>query len=133
VSPRRPRRRWRADLIIRGRAQQLRRDATRAEAALWSVLRNRQLDGYRFRRQHPMGDFILDFFCSAARLVIEVDGESHTERTEYDRLRTEWLAAQKDCHVLRFSNAAVLSDIDGVREVIRAWLQKQMEQTGRLP
>lgn len=80
-----------------------------------------------------MGDFILDFFCPAARLVIEVDGESHAERSEYDRLRTQWLSAQKDCLVLRFSNDAVLEDINGVREVIRRWLQGQVERTGRLP
>ena len=96
---------------------------TVAERALWSVLNDRQLDGYRFRRQHPMGDFILDFFCPAARLIVEVDGESHVQRNEYDRLRTQWLAAQKDCHVLRFGNDAVLSDLDGVREAIRAWLR----------
>ena len=106
---------------------------TVAERALWSVLSNRQLDGYRFRRQHPMGDFILDFFCPAARLIVEVDGESHAQRSEYDRLRTQWLSAQNDCHVLRFSNEAVLSDLEGVCEVVKAWLRGQMQRTGRLP
>ena len=55
------------------------------ERTLWSILSDGQMDGHRFRRQYPIGDFIVDFFCPAARLVVEVDRDTHAERTEYDR------------------------------------------------
>jgi very-short-patch-repair endonuclease len=68
---------------------------TKPERILWNALRNRQLDGHHFRRQHPIGDFIVDFFCAEARLVIEVDGDSHAGQREYDARRTAWLLAQR--------------------------------------
>jgi very-short-patch-repair endonuclease len=118
VVAQRPRRAWRASRLIRDRARQLRNDMTAPERTLWSVLRNGQLDGYRFRRQHPVGDFIVDFFCPAARLVIEVDGDSHEDQMRYDRRRSRWLAGQKDYRVLRVSNLDVMSNLEGVYDLV---------------
>ena len=88
------------------------------ERLLWSILRDGQMDGHRFRRQHPIGDFIVDFFCPAARLVIEVDGDTHAEQARYDRQCTRWLAAQKGLRVLRVSNLDVLTNLEGVYDLI---------------
>ena len=109
---------WRSDRVIRGRARQLRRDMTKPELMLWAAIRNGQLDGYHFRRQHPMGDFVVDFFCARARLVIEIDGDSHAGRREYDQTRTAWLMTQKDYQVVRVTNDDVLSDVMRVRRLI---------------
>ena len=64
---------------------------TDAEQALWKVLRGRQFSGHKFRRQHPFGDYILDFVCLSIMLVIEVDGGQHSTQTEYDETRTKLL------------------------------------------
>jgi len=72
------------------RARSLRRSATAAEQALWRALRNRSL-GYRFRRQQPLGPYVVDFFCAEARLVIEIDGPCHIRRRRDDRRRDAWL------------------------------------------
>jgi very-short-patch-repair endonuclease len=120
---RRPRRRWRAPRAVQERARQLRREMTPAEAALWAQLRDRQLSGAFFRAQHAVDRFILDFVCTRARLVVEVDGDVHARQTEYDDERTKWLAEQRRYQVIRFDNDEVLSDIAGVVERIRAALQ----------
>jgi very-short-patch-repair endonuclease len=98
-------------------ARRLRRILTDAERKLWSRLRNAQLDGYKFRRQAPLGPYVLDFFCESERLVVEVDGAQHMD-SEEDALRTSWLVA-RGCRVIRFWNNDVLQDIDGVLERLR--------------
>ena len=90
---------------------------TDAERRLWQHLRKRQQGGYRFRRQHPLGRYVLDFVCLEARLVIEVDGGQHGERVEDDRLRTEWLVA-RGFRVVRFWNNEVLNNLEEVKAVI---------------
>src|SRR5689334_9134822 len=77
--------RWRSRAAVQIRAQQLRQDHTAAEAMLWSRLRNHQLDGFRFRRQHPIGRFIVDFCCAEQRLILEIDGSVHDQQTHYDQ------------------------------------------------
>ena len=99
-------------------ARDLRARQTPAEQYLWHHLRAGRLDGYRFRRQQPLGPYILDFYCAAAKLVIEVDGPVHAHQREYDRVRDVFIAAH-GLHVLRFSNDAVLSGIEGVLSAIR--------------
>ncbi len=94
------------------RARQLRQDATDAERRPWSALRDRRLRGYRFRRQHPIGDFIVGFACTKHRLVIEADGGQHAD-SEGDRRRTAWLESE-GWRVLRFWNNDVLANTDGV-------------------
>ena len=85
------------------RAKELRREQTSAETKLWYVLRNRQLGGYKFRRQQPLGKFIVDFICKSAKLVIEIDGDSHAEQVAYDRSRTKWLE-ERGYEVVRYTN-----------------------------
>jgi len=72
-------------------ARKLRRTPTDAEIRLWSRLRRKQLEGFRFRRQHPLGPYVVDFFCAAAKLIVEVDGGQHANDGD---ARTRWLAAR---------------------------------------
>lgn len=86
---------------------------TVAESHLWQCLRARQIHGLKFRRQHPVGKYILDFACVEAGLAIEVDGGQHNEMQIHDNQRTAWLEAQ-GWKVLRFWNNEVLQNIEGV-------------------
>lgn len=99
------------------RARELRRQMTLPEVVLWQVLRKGRLEGLRFRRQHPIGPYILDFYCPSARLAVEVDGFAHDTagRARHDQQREAWLA-RKGITVLRFSANDVLQDekLDGV-------------------
>ena len=106
-------------------AARLRREMTDAELALWSQLRNRRLLEHKFRSQWPFGLYVADFCCLAARLVVEVDGGQHSENR--DAKRTAWLEEQ-GFRVLRFWNNDVLTNMDGVLEVIAAALREQEEQ-----
>ncbi|HEY3267916.1 MAG TPA: endonuclease domain-containing protein [Armatimonadota bacterium] len=94
-------------------AQSLRAEMTPAESALWEAIRRKQLAGLRFRRQYPVGPFILDFCCPARRLVVEVDGSAHDGREEQDEDRTIRLASH-GYRVLRFRNDAVLGRLPTV-------------------
>ena len=104
---------------ILGRARELRRPMTPQEAKLWRRLRGKQLYGIKFRRQHPIFRFILDFFCHQHNLVVEVDGDSHAdpEQQIYDAARTEWLE-RRGMRVIRFTNRAVDTNIEGVLQEI---------------
>ncbi|MGE5504423.1 MAG: endonuclease domain-containing protein [Actinomycetota bacterium] len=97
-------------------ARTLRRNATEAERRLWSRLRDRQLDGHKFRRQQPIGPYFADFCCWEARLVVEVDGGQHAD-SRHDEVRTAWLA-ERGWQVLRFWNNEVLGNTDGVLQTI---------------
>lgn len=100
-------------------ARRLRSRPTEAEQRLWSALRRRQLDGLRFRRQVPLGRYIVDFSCYDERLVIELDGGQHGNCNEEDASRTRWLESRGFC-VLRFWNNEVFENLDGVLETIRS-------------
>jgi very-short-patch-repair endonuclease len=104
--------------------RRLRKTMSKAEAVLWGHLRGRRMKGLRFRRQHPIGPFVADFACVKARLVIEVDGDSHAsdEAQAYDAGRTRYLAKQ-GWRERRFSNQAVLLNLDYVLEEIRHELE----------
>src|SRR5260370_36278070 len=97
-------------------ARRLRRDATDAERRLWSALRDRRLSGYRFRRQFPIGRFIVDFACTKHRLIVEADGSQHAD-SESDRERTAWLQEQ-GWRVLRFWNNGVLTNTHGLFQTV---------------
>ena len=101
------------------RARRLRRDETDAEKAIWRLLRNRQFSTLKFRRQHPVGPYFVDFYCHEKQLVIEIDGGQHS--AERDRERTAYLEA-RGLTVLRFWNSDVLKNPEGVWEVVRAAL-----------
>jgi very-short-patch-repair endonuclease len=94
-------------------ARALRRDMTGTERQLWYLLRGRRLEGWKFRRQHPIGPFIADFACVVARVVVELDGGQHDVRAEADARRTAWLEAQ-GWQVVRFWNNQVVETEDEV-------------------
>ncbi len=108
------------------RARDLRRTMTLPEVLLWQHIRSRRLNGIRFRRQHPIGPYILDFFCEDARLAVEVDGESHSqaEAVEHDKRRTEWLNA-RGISVLRIPARDVLSELAAVVDHIQRQVRDQ--------
>ncbi len=106
----------------RERARHLRRNMTPAENCLWSRLRRRAVSGYKFRRQTPIGPYIVDFVCLQKGLIIEVDGEHHCEGRRYDERRTLWLHL-RGFQTLRFWNYEVIERMDAVRERIRAELR----------
>ncbi len=98
-------------------ARGLRKARTDAEAALWWRLRNRRLGGVKFRRQHAIGPFFVDFACPERMLVVELDGGQRVEQARYDDGRTAWLRS-RGYSVLRFWNDDVLADLDAVLESI---------------
>jgi very-short-patch-repair endonuclease len=102
-------------LLFRGR--KLRRESTFPERRLWNELRGRRLCGLKFRRQHPIGRFIVDFYSDENRLVIELDGNSHNDRADYDLEREEFLKSQ-NLRILRFGNDDVLRDLEAVLRAI---------------
>lgn len=105
-------------------AKELRNHLTPAEKILWCRLKQ-ILPGYKFRRQHPIGNFIADFYCHSAKLVIEVDGPVHNskEQAEYDQERT-FIIEGWGIKVIRFSNEEVETKIESVIDVIRSEIQK---------
>jgi len=105
------------------RARNLRRDMTDAEKQLWQMLRSKQTEGYRFRRQVPIGGFIADFVCHAARLIVEIDGGQHDPSSTAEASRTRFLEAE-GYRVLRFWNNEVMDNPDGVRAAIAESLQR---------
>ena len=98
-------------------ARRLRSRPTDAEIRLWSRLWRKQLDGFRFRRQHPMGPYVVDFFGPEANLVIEVDGGQHSDQAAKDDIRTNWIEA-RGYRIIRFWNNDVLANTEGVLRMI---------------
>ncbi len=110
-------------------ARESRKKSTDAEKTLWRQLRNRRCVGFKFRRQHVVGDFILDFYCPGVRLAIEVDGGGHASNKQaiYDACRTEVLQ-RCGIRVLRFWNHEVLQHIDSVMDEIHRALKERTTQ-----
>jgi len=98
-------------------AQKLRNNSTDTEKYLWKYLRGRQLEGFKFRRQHPIGKYIADFINFERKIMIEIDSGQHLENKK-DKLRDKWLEEQ-GYEVLRFWDNEVLTNIEGVLELIR--------------
>ena len=98
-------------------ARQLRQNLTPAEKMVWDALKNRQLHGWKFRSQHPIESFIVDFYCPQHRFVIELDGAVHDQQREYDAARTEKLN-HLGYRVIRFDNRDVMSDLSRVLQQI---------------
>jgi len=103
---------------LRQNARALRHDPTKAERLLWSQLRYWQIEGAKFRRQQPIGRYIVDFVCFDRKIIIELDGGQHAEQTNYDSERDSWLRLQ-GFSVLRFWNNEVLLNLSGVKEAIQ--------------
>jgi very-short-patch-repair endonuclease len=102
-------------------AKLLRKNFTDTERLLWKYLRAKQMEGCKFRRQEPMGSYIVDFVCPEKRLIIEVDGGQHSVEQERDSERDSWLEGH-GYKVLRFWNNEVLTNTEGILEVIRYYL-----------
>ena len=116
------------DPIILDRARHMRREMTKAELKLWSILRNRALIGVKFRRQVPIGNYIADFCCLEHRLIVELDGGQHAEQETADASRSRFLA-EEGFRVLRFWNGQVLSGSEFVvAEILAAIIEE-----GRTP
>ena len=103
----------------------LRNSMTAAECVLWQSLKSRQLAGKKFRRQMIIGRYVVDFYCPEARLVIELDGQSHFSMTidDYEAVRTSYLE-QEGLKVIRFENKELYDGLDGVLETIKQALQQ---------
>jgi len=101
----------------KGKVRELRKNLTEAERLLWKNIRLRQIAGYKFRRQQPIGEYIVDFLCFEKRLIVEVEGGQHAEEMAYDSKRDEWLSSQ-GFSILRFWNHQVLKEIEAIKEMI---------------
>jgi very-short-patch-repair endonuclease len=106
---------------IRAKARALRKNMTDAEQHLWQYLRRRQINGYKFRRQFPIGQYVVDFVCLERKLVIEIDGGQHLEQQEYDAKRARFLESN-GFRVVRFWNNELLTETEAVLGVIEAVL-----------
>ena len=115
--------------LLKKNAKSNRLEMTESEKVLWNALRE-NIQGYRFRRQHAIGQYIADFVCLPARLVIEVDGGYHHSREQQDKdnIRTDYLEGKR-FHVVRFSNEEVKANIKGVIQIIKDELFQQEEKT----
>jgi very-short-patch-repair endonuclease len=103
------------------RAQALRRSLTEAESRLWRAIRAEQIEGHKFRRQHTLGSYIVDFISLDARLIVELDGGQHADAVDYDDRRDAWLTSE-GYRVLRFWNNDVMENLQGVLMNIAAAL-----------
>ena len=112
---------------LKQRSRDLRNHSTLAEVLLWNHLKRRKMLGYRFMRQKPIHHFIVDFYCSKLKLVIEIDGESHRLRFSQDRRRQEYLE-QMGIEVLRFDDLDVKKDLSNVLSSIEGWIRKNERQ-----
>ena len=106
------------------KARLLRKNQTLAEAALWQRLRNRELCGHKFRRQVPVGPYVVDFLCKVARVIVEVDGGQHAKQVDYDSARETYLRSH-GYHVVRFWNNEVLANLEGVLESLTLTLSQR--------
>ena len=108
-------------------AKKLRTKMTPAEEVLWAAIKNKQLDGLKFRRQHPISRYVLDFFCARAKLGIEVDGKYHEEKAQklYDEDRTDNLKLS-NIEIIRFTNKEVFNQLDLVLESIKVKTQNRI-------
>jgi very-short-patch-repair endonuclease len=100
-------------------ARTMRREPTAAEEVLWGALRKNQFGGLKFRQQHPVGRFVLDFYCASCKLAVEVDGDVHDDQAERDAERTK-VVERYGYHVLRFRNEQVLQELPKVVQAIAA-------------
>ncbi len=113
--------------IIFSNAKKLRENPTQAEEVMWLSLRNNQLDGYKFRRQHPLLIYVVDFYCHELKLVIEIDGGYHqtVEQKELDKERTVNIEFQ-GLYEIRFTNDEVITDINSVLNKIKEFIKLKL-------
>jgi very-short-patch-repair endonuclease len=117
---------------LKSNAKELRKKGVLSEVLLWNYLKGRKMRGYQFMRQKPIGEYIVDFFCSKLRLVIEIDGESHDGRFGYDIERQRFLESI-GLTVLRFNDADVKRDMTNVLIAIEGWIETAYKQRPSSP
>jgi len=121
---------YRKDLIEK--ARKLRKSSTPGEIELWKLIRNKQVLGFQFRRQRPVDNFIIDFYCKELKLAIEIDGSSHDYKIEYDCFRQTKLE-QLGITFLRFSEKDTKENADYVVKEIEGWTRKYIQNNNTLP
>lgn len=109
---------------LKQRARELRKQGVLSEVLLWNQLKYRKMRGYQFMRQKPIGNYIVDFYCSKLKLVIEIDGEGHEGRFSYDMQRQQFLESM-GLTVIRFNDADVKVDMNNVLMAIEGWIEEQ--------
>ena len=105
------------------KARELRNNSTFSEKKLWKYLKRKQLKGFDFDRQKPIGNYIVDFFCNELMLAIEIDGDSHNEKEKYDNLRQKELE-ELGIIILRFDGHAVIKNTQGILQTIYNWIEE---------
>lgn len=120
--------------------RQLRQAGEAAEAVLWTVIKNRKIDGFKFRRQFSIGPYIMDFYCPEAKLGIELDGAGHQtlDGVKYDKVRSDYLSREQGIHIIRFENRDLYYNLEGVVKEIEKELSKRAKREplspkGQLP
>jgi very-short-patch-repair endonuclease len=113
-------------------ARKLRKEGTLAEVLLWDQLKGRKMKGYKFTRQKPVGNYIVDFFCNRLRLVIEIDGITHEDSEKADRVRQNNIE-KIDFKFLCFYDSEVREHLFDVLEVIEGWVEKVEKEEGVIP
>jgi very-short-patch-repair endonuclease len=113
----------RSNPTIMHQAGQLRKEQTPPERKLWAFLKGNQLNGVNFRRQHAIGNYVVDFCAPQRKLIIELDGSQHLEQEEYDKERTIFLESM-GYHVMRFWNNEVMNNLEGVLQAIELFLEE---------
>lgn len=106
---------------LKDKARKLRQSGNLAEALLWRELRGRRILNYQFSRQKPIGNYIVDFYCSKLKLVIEIDGMSHDWKLDYDTLRTQYIE-NLGIKILRFKDSEVRKNISNIVSIIESWV-----------
>ena len=110
------------------KARENRKNPTKSEKKIWyEVLRNKEFENYKFIRQKPLDNFIVDFYCSELLLAIEIDGDSHAEQIEYDITRTEKLN-KFGIKIVRYTNFEILKNIEGVYDDLKIKIRKRREE-----
>jgi very-short-patch-repair endonuclease len=112
---------------LKQKARELSKNSTLSEILLWNNLKGRQIYGYQFMRQKPIGDYIVDFFCSKLKLIIEIDGISHLDKEKYDNERQERLESM-GLFFLRFSDIEVKKNMQGVLRAIEDFIKSKRGQ-----
>ena len=115
---------------LKALSRRLRRKGTLSEVLLWMQIKGGQIEGYKFTRQKPIGNYIVDFYCSRIRLAIEIDGISHEDKFKEDKIRQKEIEKQ-GVKFLRFYDSDVKNNMEGVVAVIRDWIER--EERGIMP
>lgn len=109
--------------VLKEKARALRNNSTKSEVLLWQFLKNKKMSGYDFHRQKPLDEYIVDFFCNELMLAIEIDGESHFGKEEYDEARQKNLEIL-GVRFLRFEDTEVINNLDGILKNIETWISQ---------